>query len=65
MAEHLPRSTESTIEWCNTCNRRTQHAVSAGRIAHCLEHQKPMFSKAQLHRRVVAEQERQNPRLFE
>lgn len=65
MAEHFTQATEETTQWCNHCGRPTQHAVSAGRIGHCLAHNAPMFSKTQLHRRALAERERQNPRLFE
>lgn len=65
MAEHFTLATEETTQWCNRCARRTQHAVSAGRIGRCLEHEAPLFSKAQIHRRELAEKERQNPRLFE
>ena len=37
MPEHYTRNTLEATKWCNRCGRPTQHAVSAGRIAHCLD----------------------------
>lgn len=37
MSEHFTRNTVSASFWCNKCKKFTQHAVSNGRKAHCLE----------------------------
>jgi hypothetical protein len=38
MAHHSTKNTVSRAKWCNKCGRQTQHAVSDGRVGHCLEH---------------------------
>lgn len=59
--EHYTRSTESVTKWCNRCARDTQHAVSAGRVGRCMEHDAPEFTKKQLRERERRETEKQNP----
>lgn len=51
-------------EWCSVCKRNTRHRVSGGRLAHCLEHEAPLYSKAQLAAREKREREQAQPRLF-
>lgn len=51
MSEHYTANTESATRHCNTCGRRTQHGVSAGRIGRCLEHQAEGLSKKQIENR--------------
>jgi hypothetical protein len=38
MSQHYTKNTLEDTHFCKTCNRRTQHKVSNGRLAHCLEH---------------------------
>lgn len=47
MSHHYTRSTESDTVWCDTCKRRTVHAVSDGRLGRCTEHAAPLWSKKQ------------------
>lgn len=65
MTEHYTRNTESVTRWCGRCCRATQHAVSAGRVGRCIEHQAQQETKAQTKRRDKAERARQNPTLFD
>lgn len=39
MSEHYTKNTLEVTHWCNQCGRRTQHAVSAGRVGRCMEHE--------------------------
>ena len=48
MPEHYTKSTLEATSFCQTCGRRTQHAVSCGRIGRCLEHEPSQYSKKQL-----------------
>lgn len=68
MAEHYTTNTLEVTKFCNTCGKNTQHAVSAGRVGHCLEHAAPQYSAAQLRRRErlirESQREKQNPSLF-
>lgn len=64
MSEHYTRSTESCLAWCNQCNRRTRHQVSAGRRGRCTEHAAPEMTQAQRHRQEREQRELANPRLF-
>jgi hypothetical protein len=65
MAKHYTRNTLEDTAWCGTCGRMTQHKVSAGRLAECLEHERAepftVKQRAAIARRA---RERQNPRLF-
>lgn len=36
MAHHFTRNTVSAEAWCEKEHKRTPHAVSDGRLAHCL-----------------------------
>jgi hypothetical protein len=47
MTEHYTANTESVTKFCNRCMRNTQHAVSAGRVGRCMEHEPPEQTKAQ------------------
>jgi len=47
MSEHYTQSTESDLKYCPRCQRRTEHAVSAGRIGRCREHAAPRFTQKQ------------------
>jgi hypothetical protein len=64
MSWHYTKNTESVTQWCNTCGRPTQHAVSAGRLGGCTEHPAPAETKAQQKRREEREHEAKNPTLF-
>ena len=64
MSHHYTRGTESVTRWCNTCSRRTQFAVSAGRLGRCTEHDAPELTQEQKRRREREAQRRQNPSLF-
>jgi hypothetical protein len=68
MAEHYTRGTLEATRYCNTCCRPTQHKVSDGRLAHCLEHAPKTdgdgYSKKQAADRKRRERERMNPKLF-
>ncbi len=64
MAEHYTANTESVTRWCNSCNRRTQHGVSGGRIGRCLEHNLPKYSKKQQKNGERIDRELAQPRLF-
>lgn len=37
MPHHYTKNTLQTTAWCNTCRRRTQHAVWNGRMGRCVE----------------------------
>lgn len=63
MTEHFTRGTESVTRYCPVCRRDTQHAVSDGRVKHCLEHQSRHLTKRQERQREIREREAQNPRL--
>lgn len=47
MTEHYTANTESVTKWCNHCARSTRHAVSAGRVGRCMEHEAPARTKQQ------------------
>ena len=68
MPEHYQRWVTETFSYCNSCRRITKHAVSGGRLAHCLEHGPKVNargeSKAQTKRREATEKAKQNPTLF-
>ncbi len=66
MPEHYQRWVTETLSYCNSCRRITRHAVSGGRLAHCLEHGPKVNgeSKAQAKRREAREKAKQNPTLF-
>jgi hypothetical protein len=67
MTEHYTRNTESATAWCNRCGRFTQHKVSDGRLAHCidLEHPAPPAqTKAQIRRQAEAEKRSRQKELF-
>lgn len=65
MSHHFTQNTESITRWCGQCGKMTQHSVSGGRVGLCMEHDAPLYSKAQLRRREIQERDRQAPRLFE
>lgn len=48
MPEHFTLDTESTTRWCNHCEKNTRHAVSAGHLGRCMEHEAPLYSQKQL-----------------
>lgn len=60
MSEHYTKATLETTAWCRHCNRLTQHAVSAGRIGHCLEHGAQQLTKKQ----ITARERRKQRELF-
>ena len=65
MPEHFQRWVTETVEFCSVCGRQTRHAVSGGRIGHCLEHERSAkYSQAQLRKIRQREEERRNPKLF-
>ena len=64
MSEHYTKATTEAVTWCEKCWRETRHAVSGGRLAHCLEHYAPAETKAQQKRREKREREAANPLLF-
>jgi hypothetical protein len=64
LTEHYTTNTESITHWCPRCGRPTQHKVSGGRLAHCLEHEIKGESKKQKAAREKREQEAHNPKLF-
>lgn len=64
MSEHYPKHFDEANAWCSVCKRSTRHCVSGGRLAHCLEHEAPLYSKAQLAAREKREREQAQPRLF-
>ncbi len=64
MAEHYTRNTEGAPKWCNKCGRITVHAVSAGRVGRCTEHESQAFTRAQLKRKEAAERKAINLDLF-
>lgn len=37
MAEHYPRNTVESREWCNKCNKATMHRIDGVRKGPCLE----------------------------
>ena len=59
MSEHYPRGTESVTKWCERCNRETQHAVSAGRLGRCMEHESQHLTKQQQRREREKEKKQQ------
>lgn len=65
MSHHYTANTESVTQWCNKCQRATQHRVSAGRVGHCLEHNHHRkLTKKQEERQERLIREAQNPSLF-
>lgn len=64
MAEHYTKTTTEAVTWCEKCFRDTRHAVSGGRLAHCLEHEAQAETKAQQKRREKREHAAKNPSLF-
>ena len=48
MTEHFTRNTEEATHWCNKCRSHTQHKVSAGKLAHCLQCTEPQPTLAQV-----------------
>jgi ribosomal protein L44E len=58
---HHTRNTLETTKWCRTCGRYTQHAVSDGRLAHCLEHGRQGESQKQRRARLKREEAEKNP----
>ena len=68
MPEHYQKWVFETLAYCNTCRRITKHAVSGGRLAHCLEHGPKVNargeSKVQTRRREAKEKAKQNLTLF-
>jgi len=54
MGHHFTKATDRTVAWCSTCGRQTDHAVSGGRLGHCLEHQAQELTKGQQRRRERA-----------
>jgi hypothetical protein len=64
VAEHYTKDTTEAEKWCNTCNRRTIHRVSDGRIGACTEHAAQYETKAQKKRREQREKEAREPKLF-
>jgi hypothetical protein len=68
MPEHYQRWVTETLSHCNTCRRITKHAVSGGRLGHCLEHTPKVNargeSKTQEKRRQAKEKAEQNPTSF-
>ena len=48
MSEHYTRNVTETIAWCNKCERTTRHAVSAGKLAHCMEHEAQHMTQKQI-----------------
>ena len=70
MPEHFTKNTLETTAYCGKCQAFTQHRVDGGRRGPCLEClSKPVdgdgLSKSQRERRRKAEEQRQNPGLFE
>jgi len=55
MSHHYQKNVCGDLKWCNTCNRRTMHKVSGGKIGHCEEHAPTGMSKKQ----EAAEKKRQ------
>ena len=64
MSEHYTKTTDEAQAWCNHCGRVTKHRVSAGRLAHCLEHEAPHLSQRQIRDRDRRARAEQQPRLF-
>jgi hypothetical protein len=64
MPHHFQKWVTEAKEWCNKCGRFTRHAVSCGRLAHCLEHDPPALTKKQIKRREEQARAEQNPTLF-
>lgn len=64
VSEHYPKHFDEANEFCSVCHRVTKHRVSGGRLAHCLEHEAPLYSKAQLAAREKRKREQVNPSLF-
>lgn len=64
MSEHYPKHFDEAVAFCKPCGRVTRHRVSAGRLAHCLEHQAPYETQQQIRNRERREREQMQPRLF-
>jgi ribosomal protein L44E len=62
--EHYTKATTETTEFCRKCRRITRHAVSGGRLAHCLEHTVQMLTKSQAKRRERIAADQKQPRFF-
>jgi ribosomal protein L44E len=43
--EHYTRNTESAWEWCNKCQRLTEHRVDGVKRGPCLEHETTVTKK--------------------
>ena len=64
MSEHFTKNVTATFLFCNTCNRRTRHAVSNSRVGACLEHAPDGLSVKQRKQRAAREEEERQGDLF-
>ncbi len=57
MSQHYNRWTLEDTAFCKTCNTRTQHKVSGGRLSYCI----PCFDKRQEKEAIRKAEEAANP----
>lgn len=65
MTDHYTTATESALAWCNHCQRRTRHPVSAHKLGRCAEHEAPLLTHKQQKKLDQQKREAQQPRLFQ